>query len=186
MKWVLATAILLLTPVACFAAPGWTVETAESSLGFQVSQGGGNVEGVFRRFEAKIAFDPDDLATSRVQVSIDVASVTTGAADRDQELPKPDWFDTARFPRATFTAETFRALGNGDFVADGSLMLRDTKLAVTLPFKLDLLGNGIASIQGKVDIDRTAFGIGQGAWATSDIVGRKVTVVVRLKAHRDN
>jgi polyisoprenoid-binding protein YceI len=176
--------VALLGPTACLAAPAWTIVPAESSLGFQVSQAGGTIAGSFRRFTATIAFDPQDLETSQVQVSIDIASITTGAAERDQELPKPEWFDIARFPRATFIAERFRGLGRSNYLAEGTLTLRDAKVPVSLPFTLELQGNSDAVMQGKVDLDRTAFGVGQGPWATSDIVGHKVTVVVRLKAHR--
>ena len=183
-RFLLITLIALLAPVACRAAPAWTLAPAESHLGFQVSQAGGAIQGSFRRFDATIAFDPRDLATLRVQVSIDIASVTTGAAERDQELPKPEWFDVARFPHATFTAERFRALDENNYVAEGALALRGAKVPVSLPFTLALQADGSAIVQGKVDLDRATFGVGQGEWATSDVVGRKVTVIVRLKAQR--
>jgi polyisoprenoid-binding protein YceI len=187
MRWIMAIAVFaLLAPSASLAAPAWTVVPAESSIGFQVTQAGGIVEGAFKRFDATIAFDPNDLVASRVQVSVDIASITTGAAERDQELPKPDWFNVAMFPRAIFTADRFRAIGANSYVAEGTLAIRDAKVAVSLPFTLDLKDNGSAAMQGKVELDRTAFGIGQGAWATSDIVGRKVIVVVHLNARRSD
>jgi polyisoprenoid-binding protein YceI len=176
--------LALIAPTICLAAPSWTIVAAESSLGFQTSQAGGAIEGSFKRFDARIAFDPADLATSHVEVSIDIASVTTSVAERDQELPKSDWFDVTRFPRATFTADRFHALGNNSYVADGVLALRDTNAPISLPFTLESQSDGTVVMRGTVDLDRVTFGIGQGQWAASDIVGRKVTVVVRLRARR--
>jgi polyisoprenoid-binding protein YceI len=176
--------LALIAPTMCLAAPSWTIVPAESSLSFQTSQAGGTIEGSFKRFDARITFDPADLATSHVEVSIDIASVTTGVAERDQELPKSDWFDVARFPRATFTADRFHALGNNSYVADGMLALRDIKAPISLPFTLESQSDGAVVMRGTVDLDRVTFGIGQGQWAASDIVGRKVTVVVRLRARR--
>jgi polyisoprenoid-binding protein YceI len=176
--------LALIAPTMCRAAPIWTVLPADSSLRFQVSQAGGTIEGSFKRFDARIAFDPADLATSHVEVSVDITSVTTGAAERDQELPKPDWFDVVRFPRAMFTADRFRVQGDNSYVADGMLTLRDIKLPISLPFTLEPQSDGAVVMQGTVDLDRVTFGIGQGQWATSDIVGHNVTVIVRLRARR--
>ena len=176
--------VALLAPIECRAAPAWTIAPAESTIEFKVTQADGIIQGSFKRFDAAITFDPQDLATSRAQISIDLASVTTGVVERDQELPKPEWFDVARFPRATFTTESFRALGESKYAAEGVLALRDAKVPVSLLFTLELRGDGAAIVQGQVDLDRTSFGVGQGQWATSEMVGRKVTVIVRLTAQR--
>jgi polyisoprenoid-binding protein YceI len=185
VTWFRPIAMLaLIAPTMCLAAPTWILVPAESSLSFQTSQAGGTIEGSFKRFDARIAFDPADLATSHVEVTVDIASVTTGVAERDQELPKSDWFDVPHFPRATFTADRFRALGSNSYVADGILTLRDTKAPLSLPFTLESQSEGAVVMQGMVDLDRVTFGIGQGQWATSDMVGRKVTVIVRLRAQR--
>lgn len=185
MTWFRPIAMLaLIAPTMCLAAPTWVMMPAESSLSFQTSQAGGTIEGSFKRFDARIAFDPEDLETSHVEVSVDIASVTTGVAERDQELPKSDWFDVTHFPRATFTADRFHALGNNSYVADGMLALRDIKAPISLPFALASQSDGAVVMRGMVDLDRVTFGIGQGQWAASDMVGRKVTVVVRLRARR--
>jgi polyisoprenoid-binding protein YceI len=166
-----------------FAASGWTLEPAASKLTFEVTQAGGEVKGEFRSFNADIAFDRNDLPASKVHVVVDIVSVTTGAVDRDQELPKPDWFDAARFPKAVFDADRFEAVDDKHFVANGSLALRDLKQAVSLPFALDIQGD-TAMMDGRLELDRNAFGVGQGAWAGSDIVGRKVAVIIHVQARR--
>ena len=185
MKWkmLLVAMALLISVGRSFAASNWIVDPVASKLSFEVLQAGGAVRGEFRSFDADIAFDRNDLSASKVHVVVDIVSVTTGAADRDQELPKPDWFGTARFPKAVFDADHIEMIDDKQFVARGTLALRDMKQAVSLPFTLDIQGD-TAVMDGRLELDRNAFGVGQGAWAASDIVGRKVAVVVHVRAHR--
>jgi polyisoprenoid-binding protein YceI len=179
----LVATALLMSVGSGFAASSWTLDPAASKLTFVVTQAGSEVSGEFRRFDADIAFDRNDLSASKVHVVVDIVSVTTGAADRDQELPKSDWFDTAHFPKAVFDADLIEMVDDKHFVAKGSLALRDLKQAVSLPFTLDIKGDA-AVMDGRLELDRNAFGVGQGAWAASDIVGRKVVVIVHVQAHR--
>ncbi|KJC43159.1 hypothetical protein UB31_13540 [Bradyrhizobium sp. LTSP849] len=165
------------------AATRWIPVTAASRIEFEVSQAGATVKGEFRRFSSDIAFDPNDLPSSKVRVEVDAASVSTGAEDRDRELPKSDWFDIARFPRAVFEAETFERTEKG-FMARGTLSLRDVKQPVALPFTLDINGE-IARMDAKLDLDRTTFGIGQGMWTASDMVGKTVSLTIHLEAKRN-
>jgi polyisoprenoid-binding protein YceI len=182
-KSLLVAMTLLISAGRGFAASSWTLDPLASNLTFEVLQAGGEVRGEFRRFDADIAFDRNDLSASKVHVVVDIASVTTGAADRDQELPKPDWFDAARFPKAVFDADRIETVDDKRFVAKGTLALRDLKQTVSLPFTLDIQGD-TAVMDGRLELDRNAFGVGQGAWAASDIVGRKVVVIVHVQARR--
>ena len=118
-----------------------------------------------------------------MELIANIASIGTGAPDRDRELPKPDWFDLARFPQAVFEAHGFTAEGAGAWLATGTLTIRDHAVPVALPFTLTIGGDG-ATMDGKVELDRTSFGIGQGDWAKSDIVGKAVTVIVHIVAKR--
>src|SRR5579885_2917341 len=103
--------IALVAPAAALAAPTWAVDHAASKLGFGGRVSGAGFNGVFRRGDAVIHFDPKDLAHSDVAVTMDMASATTGNGDRDALLPDQDWFWTSRFPRATFVARNFTPTG---------------------------------------------------------------------------
>jgi cytochrome b561 len=178
---ILALAGLLLAGTA--QAANWKVDPAASKLGFRGTLEGAPFDGAFKRFEPSIDFDPADLAAAKVKVSIDIASIGTGAADRDRELPKPEWFDLAHFPKAEFAAEHFERTGPDAYTAAGTLTIRDKAVPVTLPFTLRITGDD-AVMDGSVAIDRTQFGIGQGQWAAGDVVGKQVTVTVHLVANK--
>lgn len=46
------------------------------------------------------------------------------------------------------------------------------------------MNKAMARMRGRVTIDRTWFGIGQGEWSDTEVVGYKVTVVVNLTLSR--
>ena len=181
----IVSAMLALAPIAASAAPAatWTVDAANSKLGFRGAMNGDAFNGTFRRWSAQIAFDPKNLAGSKASVSIDVASAATGDADRDQAMPTADWFSAQTQPRASFVTTAFKDLGGGKYQAAGDLTIRGVKRPVVLPFTLAISGD-TAKMNGAVVLNRTAFGIGQGQWKTGDVVATEVTVNIALTAHR--
>jgi cytochrome b561/polyisoprenoid-binding protein YceI len=154
-----------------------------STLGFSATWAGDTIEGQFKRWTADILFSPDALDRSKLTVSIDMGSAATGDDQRDSSLPSGDFFDTASHPKATFTASKFRKTGEGRFVADGTLDLRGVKKALSLPFSLKIDGD-TATARGVTTLDRTAFGVGQGEWASTDQIGAKVKVSFAITAKK--
>ncbi|HUZ11416.1 MAG TPA: YceI family protein [Caulobacteraceae bacterium] len=178
-----ATVAWAIAAPALAAPPLWTVDKAASRLGFAGEVSGQAFTGVFRRWDASIRFDPNDLAHSSVSASIDMTSFATGSADRDALLPDPDWFWTSHFPRATFVATRFRVLAPGRYAADGVLTLRGVAKPLTLPFALAVSGAS-AKMTASVGLNRLAFGVGQGEWKATDTVPAAVAVTVDLTARR--
>jgi polyisoprenoid-binding protein YceI len=179
----LILALTVLAQPAQAAAARWTVDPAASKLGFQGRMNGDVFTGVFKRWSADIVFDPKDLAASKAEVVVDAASAATGDADRDQAMPTADWFAVQRFPRATFTTTSFKDLGAGRYQAIGDLAIRGVHKTVVLPFTLVISGD-TAKMNGALQLNRTAFGIGQGRWSTGDVVDLNVTATVALTARR--
>lgn len=171
------------TPAPAPSGPvRWSVLPG-STLGFSTAWSGQAVVGRFDKWRADIDFSPDALDRSKVVVSIDLASVTTGDAQRDAALPSPDWFDTANHPQAVFTARKFQKTGPDRYVAHGTLQLRGVTRPQDLAFRLKIDGDR-AQVQGQASLDRTAFGVGQGDFAGTDQIPGKVAVTVALKARR--
>jgi polyisoprenoid-binding protein YceI len=177
-------ALLALAPAVALAAPPtWTVDHTASHIAFSSSVSGKPFTGFFRRWDAAIHFDPNDLAHSDVTATIDIASAFTGDNDRDSEIPDKDWFWTSQFPRATFVAHGFQAAGPGRYVANGVLTLRGVARPLTLPFALAITGAN-ARMTSQVGLNRLTFGIGQGEWSAVDTIPANVTVQIDLTAHR--
>jgi polyisoprenoid-binding protein YceI len=180
----LIAAAILAGPGLGMAAPAlWSVDKASSKLGFSSSVSGQAFTGAFSKWDAVIHFDAGDLAHSDVAATIYLASAATGSGDRDALLPDEDWFWVNHFPKATFVAKGFRSLGGGRYAAPGVLTLRGVAKPLTLPFTLAISG-ATARMSGKVDLNRLAFGVGQGEWTATDTVPATVSVEVSLTAHR--
>ena len=182
---VVALAWALLSPLAAAAAapPAWVVDKGASVLRFTSSMAGDAFSGVFRRWDADIRFDPANLAASSVTATIDVASAATGNPDRDQALPTDTFFDAPAFPRATFVASRFTALGANRFQADGVLTLRGVSKPLALPFTLTIQGSQ-AKMVSQVAINRLAFGVGQGEFKATTALPAAVTVSIAIVARR--
>ncbi len=183
MAGALGCALLSPLTAAAAAPPTWTVDKAASSLRFTSSMAGESFTGAFRRWDADIRFDPANLAASSVTATIDVASAATGNPDRDQALPTDTFLDAPAYPRATFVARRFTALGGGRYQADGVLTLRGVSKPLSLPFTLVIQG-GQAKMTSQVAINRLAFGVGQGEWKAVTTIPAAVTVSVVLAARR--
>ncbi len=174
---------LALPGFASAAPPAWTVDKASSSLKFSSSLGGEAFSGAFRRWDADIRFDPADLAHSSVAVTIDVASAGTANTDRDQALPTAAFFDAPAFPKATYVARSFTALGPNRYAAAGVLTLRGVAKPLTLPFTLVITGPA-AKMSGQVAINRLAFGVGQNEWKATTTLPAAVQLTISLNAKR--
>ncbi|CAA7627065.1 YceI family protein [Candidatus Terasakiella magnetica] len=177
-----AFALVLLSGFGTQAAE-WNVESGKSRLGFVGNQGGAPFEGSFSRWSAKIDFDPANPAAGSAVVEIDMTSAATGDKSRDEALPQGEWFDAKAFPKARFEAKSFRAKGGNAYEAVGTLGIRNIKKDVVLPFTLDTTGTS-AHAKGRLELIRTDYGVGQGAFATPQMVALEVAVVLDIQATR--
>lgn len=165
------------TPSA--AAPASRLVPAASQVRFVTRQMGVPVEGHFKRFDAQIAFDPRQPQAGKVSFSVDLASAEIGDAGTTAELRKPDWFDTARFPRASFQSTAIKAAGPGRFDVAGKLSIKGQVRDIVVPVTLARAGaNQLAT--GSFTLKRLAFNIGGGEWADPSMVADEVQVDFRL------
>ncbi len=157
-----------------------TLVAAQSEITFTSKQMGVPVEGRFRQFDAKIAFDPNHPTAAKIGFVIDLASVSLGAAESEAELAKPDWFHTAKFPRATFQSTSVKATGTGQFEIAGKLVIKEASRDVVVPATLSQNG-GTTVATGEFVIKRLDFGIGSGEWKDTSIVANEVQVKFKLR-----
>ena len=93
--------LVLVCVSVALAATQWSMQPRESKLTFVGTQAGAEFEGAFERFTADIRFDPQDLAGSRFDVKIDLASVNSRDSERDDTIKGADLFAVKQFPPAT-------------------------------------------------------------------------------------
>ncbi len=152
---------------------------AQSEILFVSQQMGVPVEGRFKKFDAQISFDPVKPASSKMAFTIDLASATLGAPESDSELPKAAWFNTARFPQATFHSSSVKALGAGKFEVSGRLGIKGSVQNLVVPVALTQSG-AITTASGAFTLKRLAFKIGENEWDDTTMVADDVQVKFKL------
>lgn len=168
------------------AAPSWTLDAAQSAIGWSFIYTENNQQqrfnGRFAQWSADIAFDPANLAASTVAVRISTASASDGVPLHDGTLRSTGWFNVAAHPQAEFRTSRIVHIEGASYRADGELTLRGTTLPLALPFTLRIEGER-AVMDGRVTLDRRAYGVGNGADADTD-VSTAVDVIVHVEATR--
>ena len=90
----------------------------------------------------------------------------------DAELPKAPWFDTARFPQASFQSSAIKSLGGGRLRVAGKLTIKGITPGLVVPVTIaQSAGQSVAT--GGFTIQRLDFKIGEGEWTDTSMVGRR-------------
>ena len=177
LRTVALTGAALLAPV-----PAWAQQKlvpAQSSVAFTARQMGVPLQGHFSQFDAQVAFDPARLASSKIAFTVNTGSATLGSRETDAELPKAEWFNTARFPQATFQSSSIKALGSGKFEVAGKLSIKGQAHDVVVP--VTLVQTGATTLaSGTMVLKRLAYKIGDGEWADTSLVADDVQVQFKL------
>jgi len=74
----------------------------------------------------------DDPTQSVVEATIDVTAVESGDPKRDEHLRSADFFESEKYPTASFRSTKVTDHGDGEFTLEGDLTVRDTTRPVTL------------------------------------------------------
>ena len=152
---------------------------AQSDIAFVSKQMGVAMEGHFKKFDAQIAFDPAKPETGKIALTVDIASATLGAPEMDGELPKTTWFNTAKFPQATFQSTAIKGLGGGKFEVAGKLAIKGNTRDIVVPVTLAQNG-ATTTASGVLTIKRLAFKIGENEWADTSMVADDVQIKFKL------
>ena len=175
-RWFLLAATLL-----CItgAASAQAIDAARSSVSATFTQMGVPVEGKFRKVGGQVGYDPANPAAAQARVDVDVASFDLGDAQYNSEVQQKDWFDTARFPAASFVSTSVKAAGAGRLEVAGKLTIKGRSTSVNVP--LNVRNDAGATVfEGSVPIRRLAFAIGEGEWKDTALLADEVILKFRL------
>ncbi|HQR26029.1 MAG TPA: YceI family protein [Nocardioides sp.] len=137
----------------------YTVDPTHTRLGFSARHAMvTTVRGQFTQFAGTARIDTADPARSHVSLTIQVASVDTGVADRDAHLRSADFFDVESYPEMTFVSTDVAREGN-DWTITGDLTIKDVTRPVTIEFEStgsarDPFGNLRVGFEGETTVNR--------------------------------
>jgi len=173
----------------------FSIDNAHTRAEFRVRHlGVSTVTGRFGEVAGEIWFDPEQPEASRVEVTIQAATITTGNDARDNHLRSADFFDVENHPELTFRSTTVRSLGDGMYEVDGDLTMRGVTQPVTLEAELggmiERSGRSgpiqTVGFSAETRIDREQWGLTwnraleAGGW----LVGQEVRINLEVEANR--
>lgn len=182
----IALALLIcLGAQAALAVEYKVLDRQGSTLHFVARQMGVPTDGAFKRFDAHIRFDPQQLQQAQAEIIVETASIDVGNTEANAEVQGKDWFDVKAHPQARFKSTQLKALGGNRYEAQGQMTIRGRTLNVVAPFTARQTANSI-QLEGTIPIKRLQYGIGAGAWSDTSIVADQVDVRFNfiLKADR--
>ncbi|HYY05028.1 MAG TPA: YceI family protein [Candidatus Limnocylindria bacterium] len=175
-------------------AATWTLDPAHTSVQFSVRHlMVSTVRGAFGKVTGSVEADEKDLTRSKIQATIDTASIDTRVEKRDAHLKSPDFLDVARYPTITFVSKRIEQADPGHFKVTGDLTLHGVTREVSLdvegptPEIKDPRGNTRAGAQATTKINRKDFGVvwNQVLETGGVAVGDEVTITIDVEATKD-
>ena len=181
--FVTALSVVAMTLGASAVHAQQKIVPAHSDVAFVSKQLGVPIEGHFKKFDAQLSINTAKPEASSVRLHIDMASATLGVPETDAELPKANWFNTAKFAQASFESSSVKNLGGGKWEVAGKLNIKGNTRDVVVPVALSQSGSGaqlLTLAQGQLTIKRLAFKIGENEWADTSMVADDVLVKFKL------
>ncbi|HEX8768374.1 MAG TPA: YceI family protein [Jatrophihabitans sp.] len=166
----------------------WTIDPAHSDISFSVRHMMvSKVKGRFGSFSGTIVTG-ETPAQSSVTAEIDLNSIDTNNAQRDNHIRSADFFEVEKYPTMTFTSTSVDTDGE-DYLVTGDLTLKGITKSVTLKLELngigpDAYGGTRAGFSASTEISRKEFGVdidmpmdGGGV-----VIGDKISIALEIEA----
>ncbi len=135
----------------------------------------------FGLIDGTLIYDADAPEKSSVQVVLPLAGLDAHVADFNEHLRSEDFFEAAKYPKATFTSTKVEQVGEGRLKVTGDLTVKDH----TRPVVLDVVvtkvgphpmsGTPAAGFNATAKLKRSDFGVGLYAPNVSDVVELRIT-----------
>jgi polyisoprenoid-binding protein YceI len=124
-----------------------------------------NVKGDFDKVSGTVTYDEANPEASSIDVSIDVASISTREPQRDAHLKSPDFFDVEKYPTITFKSTGVVKSGEDSFEVVGELTMHGVTKTIDLnvedftPEMKDPFGLLRRGASAKTTVLRSDFGL---------------------------
>ncbi len=141
-------------------------DKAHSQIGFTVKHILNLVHGEFKEYDGTIKFDEKKPEASKIDVTIQTASISTDNEMRDHHLQSPDFFDAEKNPTLTFKSTKVEKAGDNQYKVTGNLTMHGVTKPVVLNVdylgKDSAMGAEVLGFSASAKIDRRDFGLSWG------------------------
>ena len=113
----------------------WILDSTHSELGFKIKHLMiTNVSGSFKNFNAEVISEETDFGTAQINLSADMASISTNNDQRDAHLRNSDFFEVEQYPELNFRSTTIEKKDSDTYTLFGELTMK----GITKPVKLNV------------------------------------------------
>jgi len=144
----------------------YKVDAVHSQIGFKIRHLVAKSSGRFTKFEGAITVDAKDIAKSKVEVTINAASINTDNEARDKHLRGADFFEVDKFPTITFKSTAVKEVEKGKLQVTGDLTMHGVTKSISFPItnagtRAGMKPGSVVAgfIDGALKINRNDFGI---------------------------
>lgn len=170
----------------------YTIDPTHSRTGFVARHAMvTKVRGSFNEFAGTGHLDLEQPSNSRIELTIQAASIDTRNADRDAHLRSNDFFDMDAFPEIRFVSTSTDQVDAEHYQVNGDLTIKGITKPVTIDFEyagaaVDPYGNQRVGFEGSTTVNRKDWGVSWNAAleAGGVLVGEKVVLEFEVSAIR--
>ena len=184
-----ALAFVLAVSTVAMGSDVYQIDPQHTDVGFSIRHMViNNVKGSFKDFAGTIEYDGKDLLGLKAGGTIQVKSVDTGIAKRDEHLRSPDFFDVEKYPDIKFQGERVEKQGEG-FAMVGKFTMHGVTKDITIPFTLsgpvkDPWGQSRIGLEANLTLNRQDYGVNWNKTLDNGgvLVGDEVKIEINAEA----
>lgn len=187
MRLVMIPIILSTAPLTLYAAAEkFTIDDKHSYVQWHINHLGFSTQSGKWFVTGNVVLDKEKPELSKVDISIDIATIITGIPELDKHLKEPLFFDVAKFPKATFVSDKVDVLTNNTAKVRGMLTLRGVSKPITLMVTLNKEGKNPLSdllsvgFNATTTLKRSDFGMN----ALLPSLGDEVNIDISAEAYQ--
>ncbi len=172
------------------ATTTWKIDPVHSVAEFKVRHMMiSHVKGHFTAISGGLVLDENDIARSRIEASIEAASINTRDPQRDAHLKSADFFDVEKYPTLTFRSTRITRSADGNLQVAGELTIHGVTREVVFdvegptPPTKDPWGNFRIGLSATTKISRKDFGLTWNASLETGglLVGDDITITLEVE-----
>jgi polyisoprenoid-binding protein YceI len=174
----------------------WRIDSGRSTLKFRIGHADlREMHGKFSSWGGLVLLDTSEQRRSAIHIWVDMSSIDTGSAERDELILGTELFDTRWEPALVFDSERIEPAGVGRGIVVGRLALHGVgkEVAVAVEAKaprLDDGGDWHLIYAARTSIDRGALGLRRNRhmkdWLSEEVVGEIIEIAAHVEAARDD
>jgi polyisoprenoid-binding protein YceI len=172
------------------AVSTWNLDPVHSVAEFKVKHMMiSNVKGHFTGLSGTLTYDEQNVTNSRVEATIDAATINTGDAQRDGHLKTADFFDAEKYPAITFRSTNIKRTGDDELAVSGDLTMHGVTRPVVFNVEgptaagKDPWGNTRMGLSATTKVNRKDFGLTWNATLETGgiLVGEEITITLDVQ-----